>query len=195
MATFVDLDSFWRDREEYPNENDYALKPLQVESWFKSSRSTRAFPSNPSIRPLEFATTVNIRYLTIPYSEMVSEFPRVYVNFRSQRYKDVHLINAIDGKQPDAKFICAPDRIQNDRNGNPIWIHYKCHMEQTMRFARGEPVFFQLTTRDGSVLPQLDTDVPVMADPSKQTLCTFEITPFVIDGSFVNNMTQTLTTN
>lgn len=195
MANFIDMDSFWRDREIYPNENNYEVKPSQVDTWYKSPRSVRAFPQNPNIQPLEFATTVNIRYLTIPYSETVAEFPRIYVNFHSKRYTDINLINAIDGRQPTAKFICIPERIQNDINGNPIWIHYKCLMEQTMRFQRGEPVVFQITSRDGSILPQLDTDVPLSPDPTKQTLCTFEITPLIRDGDYSDNvLTGTNTT-
>ena len=153
MSTFIDLDSIWRDRDVYPNENNYELEPKQVDTWFKSARSVRAFPQNPSTQPLEFATTINIKYLTLPYSETLSEFPRIYVNFRSKRYKDIHLINAIDGKQPTAKFICNFDRIQTDRNGNPLWIHYRCNMEQTMRFERGEPAIFQVTTRVQQIRP------------------------------------------
>jgi len=158
--------------------------PSQVDTWYKASRSVRAFPQNPNTQPLEFATTVNIRCLTLPYSEFISELPRIYINFHSKRYADINLINSIDGKQASAKFICFPEKIQNDINGNPIWIHYKCLMEQTMRFARGEPVVFQVITRDGSILPQLDTSVPDSPNPVKQTLCTFEITPIHRDGSF-----------
>ena len=194
MASFIDMDSVWRDREAFPNENNYELQPKQVETWFKSARSVRSSPQNPNLQPLEFATTVNIKVLTIPFSETVSEFPRVYVNFRSKRYNDIHLIHAIDGKQPDAKFICIFDRLQNDRNGNPIWIHYRCNMEQTMRFERGQQVIFQITTRDGSILPQLDTNIPTPPDASKQTLCTFEITPYIKDANFDNHMVETLTT-
>lgn len=190
------MDSFWRDRESYPNENDYELQPKQVETWFKSARTVRAFPQNPSTQPLEFSTTLNIKYLQIPYSETVAELPRIYVNFRSKKYKDIHLINAIDGKQPSAKFICVFERTQLDRNGDPIWIAYRCNMEQAMRFERGEPVIFQITTRNGTVLPQLDTSVPADPDPTKQTLCTFEVTPYLRDGSYndANSLVEPLNT-
>lgn len=190
MASFIDLDSMWRDRESYPNENDYELGPRKVENWFKSARNVRTTARNPNVRPLEFSTTVNIRHMTIPYSETVSEFPRLYVNFHSSKYRDVHLIDSIEGRQTYSKFICIPEKIQNDSNGNPLWIHYKCCMEQTMRFERGDPVILQITTRDGSVLPQLDTNPDVPADPVKQTLLTFEITPYLIDGDYDNKLSQ-----
>jgi hypothetical protein len=192
MATFIDLDSVWRDRDSYPNENNYELGPKKIESWFKSARSVRAYPQNPNLQPLEFATTVNITYMTVPYSETVSEFPRLYVNFRSQKYKDIHLINTIEGRHMDAKFICVFDKIQSDRNGNPMWIHYKCDMEQTMRFERGEPIVLQITTRDGSVLPQLDTPPDQPPDPLKQNLITFEVTPYIRDGDYDNHLVQPL---
>lgn len=194
MANFIDLDSIWRDRETYPNENDYVLGPKKIESWFRNARSVRALPQNPNIQPLEFATTVSIVYMTIPYSAAVAELPRLYVNFRSEKYKDIHLINAIDGKQMDAKFICVVEKIQNDQFGNPAWIHYKCSMEQTMRFERGDPIILQITTRDGSVLPQLDTSPDQPPDPLKQTILTFTITPYIRSGSYENHMVQPLTT-
>jgi len=193
MSTFIDLDSMWRRRDIYPNENKYQLEPKQVDTWFRSARSVRAHPQNPNIQPLEFATTVNIRLLTLPYSENVAELPRIYVNFYSRLYKDIHLINAIDGKQPTAKFICLFHRIQNDRNGNPLWIHYQCNMEQTMRFKRSDTIAFELTTRDGTTLPQLDNPSDQPADPTKQTLCTFELTPFIRDGDYNNAMVETKT--
>lgn len=190
MSSYIDLDSIFRDREQFPNENSYHLTVDQVKSWVTFARTVRPFPQNPSTSPLEFATSVNIRYLTLPYSEELAEFPRVYINFRSRLYKDIHLIDTINGTHPDAKFICIPDRIQNDRNGDPLWIHYKCTMEQVMRFRRGEEIFFEITTRSGDVLPQQDTDVPTDPEPIKQTLCTLEITPYLKDGSYDNHLLE-----
>lgn len=194
MATFIDLDSVWRDREIYPNENSYELGPKKIVTWFKSARTVRAFPQNPNLQPLEFATTVNITYMTIPFDETVVEFPRLYVNFRSKNYKDIHLINSIEGKQMNVKFICSFDKIQNDRNGNPLWIHFRCNIEQTMRFERGEPIVLEITTRDGSILPQLDNPPDQPANPLKQTLLTFEVTPYIRDSDYDNHLVQPLTT-
>lgn len=190
MATFIDLDSIWRDREIYPNENSYALNEKQTETWFRQSRSVRAFPQNPSTQPLQFVTTINIKYLTLPYTDQLSQLPRIYVNFRSKTYADVHLIQAIDGKQSQAKFICIQDRIQYDNNDIPLWIHYRCTMEQTMRFEQKDTIIFEITTRDGSTLPQQDTNIPDPADPLKQSLCTFELTPYLRDGDYQNHLTE-----
>lgn len=192
MSSFIDLDSIWRDREMFPNENKYELTPNQVESWFRKSRTVRAFPQEPSTSPLEFATTVNLRYLTLPYTDELSLIPRVYVNFSSREYKDIRFINTIDGRLPEAKFICQFDKVQNDSFGNPVWIHYKCVMEQTMRFKRDDTISFEITSRNGNTLPQNDN--PPIDEPISniQTLATFEVTPYIRDGDYDNHMASTL---
>jgi len=186
MSSYLDLDSIYRDRDNYPNENNYTLLPKQSETWFRAAREVRAFPSNPTLQPLEFVTTVNIVQLTTPYTSELEAIPRLYVNVRSMRYDDLHLIFCIDGNHPEAKFICFPHSIQKDDQGVPLWIHWKSTMEQTMRFDRSYPVQFQLTTRSGDFLVQQDNAPEVLPDPLKQTLCTFEITPYIRDGDYDN---------
>lgn len=192
MTTFIDLDSIWRDREVYPNENDYQLSPQQVESWFRSNRTVKALPQNPNTFPLGFASTISIVDLALPYTDELAEMPRVYINFTSILYRDMHLISAISGKQPFSKFICRMDYIQMDRNGDPMWIHYKCDMDQVMRFERKDPIQFQILTRSGDILPRQDDLIPLPALPNKQSLCTFSLTPFIQDGRYDNHMVETL---
>ena len=189
MSTFIDLDSIWRDREIYKNPADYQLSPKQVETWYTYPRSKRAHPQNANIKPLDFASSIVIKYLTIPYDDEIVKLPRVYVNFTSIKYKDIHLIHAIEGKQPEAKFICQFDFIQNDKNGDPLWIHYKSNMKQVMRFIRGYPILFRVTTRSNTILPNLDTGENV--DAEKQILCTLEIQPYITDAAFDNHFTET----
>lgn len=184
MASYVDLDSIWRERESYPNENDYQLLPAQVKTWVKQNRTVTSTSRNPGMRPLEFAVTIEIKYLALPYTADLMAYPRVYVNFRSRNYDDIRLIDCIDGKHPDAKFVCSFDKIQYDSLNNPVWIHYKSGMKQTMRFERGQPVVFQVCGRNDIPLPQQDTPPSQDPDPLKQTLCTFEIKPYEIDGEF-----------
>lgn len=192
MSSFIDLDSIWRDREMFPNENKYGLTPNQIETWFRESRTVRAFPQEPSTRPVEFATTINMKYLSLPYTDILSTFPRIYVNFSCREYKDVRLINTIDGRLPEAKFICQFDKVQNDSAGNPIWLHYKCEMEQTMRFKRDDIITFELTSRNGSTLPQNDNPPNEEPNSNVQTLATFEVTPYIRDGDYDNHMAATL---
>ena len=192
MSSYIDLDSNFRDREVYPNENSYRLTDKNTASWFEEARTVRPLPKNPTLRPLEFVATINITYLTLPYSNELSTLPRVYIDFHSMRYNDIHLISTIGGVKPYEKFICIPDRVQEDNNGTPLWIHYKCMMEQTMRFNRKDGIVFSISSRNGSVLPQQDTSVPDDPDPLKQTLCTFQITPYLIDADYTNHLSSSL---
>jgi len=193
MASYVDLDSIFRDRENYPNENNYQLLPQQTQKWFRAAREVRAFPSNPSLQPLEFATTVNIVQLTIPYTPELEAIPRLYINFRCLRYDDTRLIFCINGTHPEAKFVVFPHSIQKDSQGVPIWIHWKSTMEQTMRFDRSYPIQFQISTRDETILPQLDNVPEDVPNPLKQTLCTLEITPYIRDGDYDNHVVTPFT--
>lgn len=195
MATFIDLDSIFRDRENYPNPNSYELSPQQIKSWNRSARTVRAFPQGPNTKPLEFVTTINIRLMTLPYSEDLAALPRVYVKFNCHTYKDINLIQTINGVHSQALFICTPDRIQTDpaQGDEPAWIHYKCTMEQTIRFKRDDTVTIEFTTRSGDVLPNTDTLEPNPADPAQQSLITFELTPYIRDNDYSNHMTSTLT--
>jgi hypothetical protein len=192
MAQYIDLDSILRDREEYPNENDYQLSPQQVEGWFRNSRIVTPLPQNPNTYPLGFVSSISIVDLALPYSALLSTMPRVYINFTSMLYRDVNLVQTISSSLPDAKFVCKYDKIQYDSLNNPIWIHYKCDMDQVMRFERRDPIQFQVLTRSGNILPQQDTTIPLDADPLKQTLCTLSITPYIQDGKFDNQMVETL---
>ena len=183
MSNFIHLDSLYRDREEYPNENDYQVTPQQVETWIKPPRAVRAFPANPNLQPLEFMTTVNICGFITPYSDELAALPVIYVNVRSLLYDDQFLIYTINGKHNEIKFVCIIDKVQFDNNGNPIWIHWKTSgMVQTMRFRRGYPIIFRITTRSGDVLPQTDNPPDQPPNPSQQTLITFEIVPYIRDG-------------
>jgi|LakMenEpi03Aug12_release.lakeMendotaPanAssembly.Ray.scaffolds.fasta_scaffold03339_16 hypothetical protein len=195
MAQYIDLDSILRDREDYPNENDYQLSPQQVEGWFRNSRVVTPLPQNPNTYPLGFVSSISIVDLALPYSSLLATMPRVYINFTSMLYRDVNLVQTINSSLPDAKFVCKYDKIQYDSLNTPIWIHYKCDMDQVMRFERRDPIQFQVLTRSGNVLPQQDTNVPADADPLKQTLCTLSITPYIQDGKFDNQMVETLNTS
>src|SRR5258706_3945982 len=67
MATFIDLDSIWRDRQAYSNPCDYQLTPEQVATWTKSVREVRALPQNANERPLDFVSAINLLGTTLPY--------------------------------------------------------------------------------------------------------------------------------
>lgn len=191
MANFIDLDSLYRDKEAYPNENNYELTPVQVREWFRKPREVRAFPQNPAKSPLEFVVTVNIKILTLPYTPALEDLPRIYVDFHSRRYPDVNLLSTIGGVHPTARFVCTLKKVQTDATGaNKLWAHYECNMEQTMRMMREDPVVIVFTSPDGQTLPSQDDPLPAPPNPFKQSYITFCVTSYLRDGDYMNHLTE-----
>lgn len=291
MSSFVDLDSFWRDRDAYPNPCQYELTPGQVALWTSSAREVRALPQNPNSRPLDFVDAISIISATLPYprvelfalstvtllsvtsntftadaavalndiimtsspgfvttvglkrnveyhviapvgntfqlsltqgggavaftdstgiglevavispadyADIIADteaaiklvsFPRIYLDFHCKMYPDTRLLNTNNGVLQDAKFVLGIDRVQYDDNLTPVWIHYKSHGEQVMRYKRNEPVTIRFMTRDGTTIPFFDEDdMTIVTNPNKQTLITLAVTPYLRDGDYNNHM-------
>lgn len=292
MATFVDLDSVWRDRDSCPNPCSYELSPGQIDTWTQSSRTVRPLPQNQNTRPLDFVSAITCIAATLPYPriELFTEnsvtvlsisgnvltgsipltnndilmistggylqtygfkreveyhvinvagnnfqlsltqggaaittftdgtginatfaiipladyatimvnytsalqlltFPRIYLDYHCKKYNDVRLLNTIKGVLPDAKFVLGIDKIQYDDNVTPLWIHYKSHGEQVMRYKRDDPVIVRFMTRDGTVIPFFtESDLNIPTNPMKQTLITLSVTPYIRDADYDNHM-------
>ena len=189
MSSYIDLDSIWRDREVYISPANYELTPKQVESWYNHARQISGYHQNPTLHTQEFSTSVQLKYLTLPYSAELEDEPRIYVDVHSRKYRDRNLINAPDARQPDAKFICQLDNIQFDSNAQKKWMHYTCIMEQVMRWRRNDPIVIKITDRYGNVVNIVDNPLPDDPDPDKQTFLTLELIPYIRDGSYDNHMT------
>jgi hypothetical protein len=195
MSQFIHLDSVYRDRITYPNPADYELTPSQVATWFPEARDIKANPQNTNTKALEFATDINIQLMTLPYDPALLSFPVLYVDFHSRIYDDRFLIASIDGTQSNARFICVLDKVQNDSTGTPVWCHYKSSIRQALRFKRNDSVVFRVTTRNGTVLPfWIDADPALSADPTKQSLLTLELVPYLRDGRYINHNVETQVT-
>ncbi len=289
MSTYVDLDSFWRDRQMYTNPCNYELTPKQVDTWPAFTREVVALPQNPNGRPLDFVNALHVISATLPYprielfaplitilsilantitadqpvpnnniimtsspafanslgilrnveyhvinsagntfqlsltqggaaitlnnatgvnltvadipladyaniildlesAKQLVNFPRIYLDFHSRLYKDDRLLNTSGGILADAKFVLGIDRVQLDDNAAPIWIHYKSHGDQVMRYKRNDPVVIRFMTRDGTTIPFFtEDDLSVATNPNRQTMITVNVTPFVRDAHFVNH--------
>lgn len=192
MSTFLFADSSLRDREQFPNPAEYTIKKEQINGWFKHARTVRAHPSNPSSKPLEFATSIEIIQLITPYDDSFITIPTIMVDLHSQTYNDQYLISTIDGTNRDARFTLTFDKIQANGDGDPVWIYWKPVIgEQVTRFKRDEPIHFRVFTRDGNTLPITDTVPPVPLDPFAQTIATFQISPYIRDDDYDNHLVDT----
>lgn len=287
MSTFIDLDSTYRNRELFANPCHYVLSGEQVQSWLRSSRTVVPLPNRSQAFPSDFTNSVQIVSLVLPYTPETAALPRVYLDFHCNKYHDKFLVQSIDSRQADTKFICSFDKVQCDDNiatqqayavigpvtitatsrgfsgngivvtftdtgtlsvsssssstflvtfdsatstpanvvsainayiaahpevsglvanvtdpsppalftttgtftlsggvGKEAWIHYKCGMEQVMRFARDDTVYFSIMDSLNTVIPITDNALPSPVNPARQVYCTFEITPYYRDNTY-----------
>lgn len=118
-------------------------------------------------------------------------FPRIYIDIHTHRYNDPRCIRTIGGILADAKFVLVMDKVQYSDDLQPLWIHYRSHGEQVMRFKRDDPLTVRFMTRDGSTIPFFsETDLTVPTNPAKQTLITINNTPYVRDAVYANHMVE-----
>jgi hypothetical protein len=299
MSTYIDLDSFWRNRSAFPNPCEYSLTPEQVATWTKSVREVRALPQNANERPLDFVSALNLLGATLPYprvelfankfidvdsitggntfntlvphglvvgdivitsspgftisngvgreieyhvvniptptsfqvsltpggpvqsftngtglelvlavlgdptdptsdyatvtaetaaAKQLVTFPRIYIDVHSHRYNDPRCIRTIGGILADAKFVLVLDKVQYSDDLQPLWLHYRSHGEQVMRFKRDDILFIRFMTRDDTTIPFfVEPDLTIPTNPFKQTLITINNTPYLRDAVFSNH--------
>lgn len=302
MSTYVDLDSFWRDRSAHPNPCSYSLSADQVATWSKSVREVRAIPQNAAERPLDFVSAINLISATLPYprvelfahkfievdsitggntfntlsahdlsvndvlitsspgfsisngvgreveyhvvniptstsfqvsllpggavqnfingtglemtlavlgdpadplsdydavstatssAKQLVTFPRIYLDIHSLRYDDPRCVRTIGGILADAKFVLGIDKVHYSDDLQPLWIHYRSHGEQVMRFKRDDPIIIRFMTRDGTTIPFFnEPDLSIPTNPYKQSLITVNNTPYVRDAVYANHMVE-----
>lgn len=66
MATYIDLDSVWRDRQTHSNPMNYSLLPSQVSSWSRNIKETKFADYTTSERS-ESSSTISVENVTVPY--------------------------------------------------------------------------------------------------------------------------------
>lgn len=138
--------------------------------------------------PLSDYATVSAQ--TSAAKQLVS-FPRIYIDIHSYRYNDPRCIRTIGGVLADAKFILVMDKVHYGDDLQPLWIHYRSHGEQVMRFKRDDPLFIRFMTRDATTIPFfIESDLSVPTDPFKQTMLTINNTPYLRDAIFANHMVE-----
>ena len=122
---------------------------------------------------------------------LLTTFPRLYLDIHSELYKDIRRVNSINGSISDAKFALIHDKVQYDENLTPIWILYRSHGEQVMRFKRNSPLKIRFFSRDGNTLTFFDeADLTVPTNPYKQTIITVLETPYIRDAVYSNHATN-----
>lgn len=192
MSKFIHLDSQFRDRQVFPNPANFKLTSTNELIGFDfSARTVQSTAGNPRDRQVVFANNVELKSLILPRSATLVIEPIIYVDFHCSKYDDSWPINTIKGKNSDGRFIAEFDKIQFAADGTtPLWIHYKCKMNQVMRFEVGQPLVFRVFDRTGVTIPIVDAIPPLPINSAVQVFCTFCITPYSRDGDFTNHFTD-----
>ena len=99
MATFYELDSFRRDRQNYPNPLDYTVSPDLTGTWTAQSRSIRSLSTlsmtdgcNKKASAEDVFRTVNVGVVTLPY-------PRI----------ELFALDSVDVSSVSANIFTSPD--------------------------------------------------------------------------------------
>jgi hypothetical protein len=202
MATYIDLDSTYRNFTSYPNPADYVVEDSQVRDWIREPRQVNALSNRPGNKVLEFMQTVEIEGFTLPYTAITyvdslgatiathtADLQRIYVNVHTVRFNDLRMIQTIDDKLNKARFVLVQDKVQLNSANNPFLIQYKTHrMNQAMRFSRNESIKFSVMQENGFTIIIPDTgETP---DPTKQVWVNLAIKPYYRDAEYSNQGLQ-----
>jgi hypothetical protein len=199
MTTYIDLDSYYRIRETYPNPADYVVEDSQVRDWIREPRSVTAMSSRPGNKVLDFTQTVEIEGFTLPYTAITyidstgtivnthtADLTRIYVDVHTVRYNDLRLIQTIDDKLNKTRFVLTPERIQHDSADQPIAIQFRTNrMNQVMRFATDQSIKFTVMQERGFTI--IIDDSGQDPDPTKQIWVNIAVKPYYRDGLYANH--------
>lgn len=202
MATYIDLDSYYRDRITYPNPANYVVEDGQTRDWIREARQVNAYSNRPGNKVIEFMQTVEIEGFTLPYTDIsytdstgtvvnthTADLQRIYLDVHSLRYNDLRMIQTIDDKLNKARFVLLQDKIQLNSLGQPYLIQYRTHrMNQAMRFSRNEPLKFTVMQERGFVINIPDDGEDI--NPQLQTWCNLRIEPYYRDADYSNHGLQ-----
>lgn len=202
MATYIDLDSTYRNFVDYPNPADYVVEDKQVRDWIREPRTVNALSNRPSNKAIEFMQTVEIEGFTLPYTAFTytnsvgvvvtshtADLRRIYLDVHSVRYNDLRMIQTIEDKLNKARFVLLQDKIQSDSLGNPFLIQFKTQrMNQAMRFSRNEPIKFTVMQENGYTI--VISDPGATPDPTKQVWVNLAIKPYYRDAEYSNHGLQ-----
>lgn len=152
-----------------------------------------------------------------PYNQAVtSSSPWLYLNLSCNKFSDRGLIRTIGGVQRDATFVLIQTGTvigEPDAGGiRTVWGTFKSRSNQCMRFETNAPVITfrlftnQTTSLDGPFSPlttpqvgmsQNSNDVRIYGDdlpttllpiPFRQVRALIEVTPFLRDGGYDNQL-------
>lgn len=204
MSNFIDLDSRYRNLNDYPNPAKYVVEDHQVSAWSSGPRTVLANSNKPSQKMLEFNQSIRIKNMVLPWDDITyivpsstggnpttvtthtADLSRVYLDVHVRRFDDKGLISTINSKITNARFALTISHIQYDSNNQPIFVHFHTHQDQVMRFSRNESIIVNIMQEDGYTIIIDDSVSP--PNRLKQTWILIEVTPFFRDAEYENHV-------
>jgi hypothetical protein len=126
-------------------------------------------------------------------SRVVLTSPVLLFKIRCVTYKDNRNIRCLSGTHAGVTHILFRGGVTQGASGAPAFIEWIAKAEQTQRWKLDDVIQFEFETRDGRVLDvfkESADDQMKEKDPTRQSIISFIVTPFVRDGSFSNHFTD-----
>jgi len=134
-----------------------------------------------------YTTAVQVLYED---SRVVLTSPVLLFKIRCVTYKDNRNIRCLNGTHGNSTHILFRGGVTQGTSGAPAFIEWIAKAEQTQRWKLDDVIQFEFETRDGRVLDvfkESPDDQLKEKDPTRQSIISFIVTPFVRDGSFSNH--------
>lgn len=122
-------------------------------------------------------------------AKIVLTTPFLFFTMRCKSLKDNRNVRCLDGTHATVTHVLTRGGVTQGKDGAPAFLEWNSRAEQTMRWALNDVIEFAFETRDGSkldVFKESKEDLMIDADPTRQMMVSFIVTPFIRDGTYSN---------
>lgn len=186
MATFIELDSKFRDRTQFSNPAEFIVQAKQTSGWSSLLKDTVCVKNCNDRQLCNMLYCVELEYLILPnrivdsngttvtnisldpYNNPLHQTNNaIYISFGTEKYTDGNLIRTIGSVHKEAVFSAFPSStfVGDLVGGQAVeWIRYETKMKQCIRINPQKPVInFRIFTNQ---LPQTDGPFsPIIGGP------------------------------
>lgn len=173
MATYISVDSIFRDTQQSPNPAEFFIRVEETKGWATENRTVQSVKAHRRRKEPILLHEVTLLKLSIPYSATLLNEPYLYVEFSSTQKPIRGLINTLGNTQEGVKLQSAVfevffDKIQSVPAGSNLYIIYNCAMTQVMSLEPKGSYKFRVFNRTGTTIVVTDSIYPVLPSPTSQ---------------------------
>lgn len=205
MSTYLDIDSYHRLRDLFPNPASFEVCAEQISSWAAEPRIVARHGAVQSRSDKDFVQAISPIKVILPYTACTytdktgtvvnthtARLQRIYIDIHGPRYNDNSLMNSIDNQTYKANFVLfreADDIIRDDADA-PKWISFTSKQTQAMRYKRDDCLIIDILQERGFTINITDNAPPAAPDEDKQVYVCMEVTPYYRAGQFDQQQTS-----